>query len=628
MPLGKFEVKRVGLHTQELPRNFLNSPYPIMAQYGNKQDPMDIVHFTGFSNAGKSVTPAELKFKTFITLVPAYTIKGPTGKTNDISIDILTNPSILDTETRYMANRAAVDDRGFSITWGQVQISKASAVKGDFLKKQLYLSQYIETQIKRGQWKFINEFDVDIPNLRWMIEFNPEKVDTILPLFKAYIDIETIGHSTPRGLLEMPTGFSSTKGRPGPIYRVPGFAGILQKQGNDYLIKTKNQLIAAQGAMYSYLQMSENYSEYGLIKGSQLVDMLLRNGLYGTATLRDAISLLPLFSRCGISPAIYHFAFGALTKKRRIQAVELFILRLWMFLQYIAMLKQEGIDNLETEVTYKFQGRTPPTQDLLDNSFSYGLHPLAEGNQVNGLVRYYYPPTSSLALKMGTLKLITDNAQVKNTISIQSKLRDSKVRQELVYIDNVYADFPDLVDEKVDYAIVSPLNEGQETLRRELYGSPQEFDEISIVGRITTSNGFTPATTSVKLIDTLLFGGQPLCAWDQLVRPVYNKYLTAVVHKNSITDSYADQENAFLDYSRKSAMRQVAESKNYYYGMKNWDQTWSKMTPKEKAQFQNKFETLGKSFDQSDASSFWSQITGFLSKTMDKALKQGGAMHE
>jgi hypothetical protein len=585
---GTYENKKSALDSTELPVNFLSTPELILAQYGTKDNPMDPVSFSGFSTNGMNISPAEFKFTTLKVLVPTYILKAKGKKliTQDISIEILNNPGNLDKNVKFMANRTSTDEIGYSKRI--VKVEKASDVRGDYLKKQVFLHEFLEDQVMERKWNFVEDFEIDPHNRRWLITYHPEKIDTILPLFKSYMDIERIGHSTPKGLIESPLGMAGSSGRPGPIYQAPGYRGIYQLVTDDYLIKTKNQLIASQGAIFAYLQLSDKYNEHGIIKCSLLIDTMLRNGLYGTETLRDAIQLLPLFSRCGIGPAIYHLAYGKgepLSKEKRIQALELFTLRLWMFLHYVAMMKSEGIDNLETVISYVFQGRTPPTQEILDKSFSYGLHPLEDGYQVKGVCNYYYPPTSSAHLKHGYHKLISTDAKFKNVLSVQSKLRPSKVRSAVVEENDVYNLFPNLVEEQVDYAIIAPINEAQEMLRRELYGSPQEYDELTIVGRITTTNGFSSTSAAVSIIDTLLFGGSPLHSWDQLYRPIRHRFTTKSIHRNDITKSYDAEDTEWVKKAGQTERDYYNTSVERYSGLTKVLKMYDELDDESKAQF-------------------------------------------
>jgi hypothetical protein len=297
--------------------------------------------------------------------------------------------------------------------------------------------------------------------------------------------------------------------------------------------------------------------------------------------------------------------------------MELFIMRLWLFLFHVKLIKDSGIDNFEMSVTYKFQGRTPPTQEIIDKCFNTGLHPLGTGGTVSGVCAYYYPPTTSAHLKNGMHKLISSNEKFKNHISIQANLRPSMIRQEVVKESDVYAEFPNLIDEKMDYAIIQPLNEAQQFLKRELYGSPAEFDELTIVGRITTSNGYSAKEASMKLIDTLLFGGAPLYDWDFMYRPIHNFYLTKVTNRNAINQSYEKSATSFLNQSILQADQYRKEAISRYVG----GGTGLEYSAQDKKQFLTGVESAGKKFLASlPAGSEDSPFVGNLLKVIEDAL--------
>jgi hypothetical protein len=570
MSLAKFEIRSTGLEADEIPADWnLHTPEPFIGQYASKLNPYTPVFPAGFSTGGCSVSPGELKFRTLMVPVPAY-CKTLTGF-KDLSIDILSDPSILSRITKDMAARSGTSVTGFSKR-GSLSVKNASDIRGDYLNKLIWLHDTMERNISSGIWRFIKDFDLDIPNRLWKITFEPETIDVVLTLFKSMIDIERIGHSTPKGLIEMPLGMGGAEGRPGPIYKMSGLNGAFTKLNSPYIITNKEQLIAVHGAMFSYLQMTDTYNEFGLIKGAQLIDAMLRNGLYGTLGLREVIQLIPLFARYGVSPAIYHLALGptfALRKHARIHALELFLARFWMFMRYVAMIKESGIGNFETEVTYKYMGRTPVTQEILDQAFAYGLHPLQD-DILGGPVKYYYPPTSSAHLKLGMHMLISDNSKFRNTISCQSTMRPTKMRSQPVYFSEFQHDMPDMVAEQKDWAVIISVPEAHKSLRRELYGSPQEFDEFEIYGRITTSNGYHVQSAQMGLIDTLLVGGMPLYEWDQVYRPIHARYTAASMHTNAFIDSYAKHHDDLLRYAQKLEADSIRQGKAMYQGGSKW----------------------------------------------------------
>jgi len=436
-------------------------------------------------------------------------------------------------------------------------------IQGSFLKKLLFLQDTIEFNVHYREWELITNFDVDYHNLRYAIEFNPEVLETILPLFRSYMDIEVVGHSTPKGIIELPIGIGRNE-RPGPVYATSGMRGFYvdTHTPSEYVISNKSQLIAAAGAMYSYLHMSKHLSELGIINGSRLIDMCLRTGIYGTNTLKDILIMLPIFSRFGLAPALYHLS---LARDKRIEALELFIFRLWIFLSYVRQLHEAGVSNLGATSSYTFQGRTPATEDYLQSTLLHGLHPLEP--PISGLVDYFYPPACSADLLYGQFYLCSKDGKKVNTLQTAAELRKSVPRNQVVFMNDFDLDMPNTVDESVDYVTVAPVPNARTQLYRELYGGPVDFDEHVIKGIISApyTNGshgdlapgniFMTARDIVEvqlgLIDTLLIGGQPLCTFDKLYKPVHPTYLCNYVSHDEYAQLRDKQERAYYDYTQK-----------------------------------------------------------------------------
>jgi hypothetical protein len=274
--------------------------------------------------------------------------------------------------------------------------------------------------------------------------------------------------------------------------------------------------------------------------------MALRTGLYGTNSLTDVITMLPLFGRYGVSPAIYHFASA---RKHRIEALELFIFRLWLLMTYIRMLKDSGVESLGTTSTYSFQGSKPASEELLHACLAVGLHPLE--TPLSGLSDYYYPPSLTEALLSGQYFIMSKSNRDINELSPAAELRSSKVRNQSVMMRDIDLDMPNMIEEQVDYTPVACMTQAKMQLYRELYGAPVDFDEHVCRGIISVPNGseYTARNVQLNLLNTLMIGGQPLYSWDKMFKMYHPPYRTNNIVNTSLIQEQEAKQLAYYQYT-------------------------------------------------------------------------------
>jgi hypothetical protein len=538
--LARFYTGKVGFEGPDIPQDFLTTPNLLLGSYSSKAHPYSAENFVGFSVKGLTASPDQLAMRTMWAVVPTIeqkvSSKSNSTKEVDCTVDIMNNPGILN--TRMVKRMFNIKGRGpFGETRRYANSSSHRAgiiinskdIHGSFLRKLQFLVDTAEHEVLTGSWAFINDFNLNIPERKYDITYNPEVLETILPFYKMYISRDVISHTSPKGLLEIPIGLGSGENRPGFIYNVPGLHGMFMHYGySDYTLDSVQSKMAALGAIYMYMHMTDNLSETGFIHGAQLIDMCLRTGLYGTDTLQDALFLMQLFSRYGISPGLYHLAAA---KKDRVKALTLFIVRLWLFLYFVKALADSGCKDLGVTTEYHFQGKTPPTEEFLTSCLSRGLRPLEKPTP--GLVDYYFPPQNSLSLGFGAYYLLGMKKNFVNRLSPHGSLRPSSVRSAAIIMN--YDDFAmaDLVTEQQDYGFITPHVNLRTLEFREAYTAPHEFDDHMMLGTISTPLTYRSAKkVALNLIDTLLIGGQPLYEWTHLMKPIYPSFKSNEVDRN------------------------------------------------------------------------------------------------
>lgn len=341
------------------------------------------------------------------------------------------------------------------------------------------------------------------------IKIDYDKLGIILPTLEDYLGVNKVDTATARGFVFAPIGLGNSEARYSSVAKLMGYKGTyVYLPPAETIIKGREPKNALMQTVAQCLRLTNDFSEFGLIKMSYLIDMFERNGV-NVQNSSDFLQMVPLLVRWMLYPRLTSFTNS--------EAMTYWLLQWYVFLRYMSKLREFVTLPFVQEVTWNYTGRSSfPSIEFVESCFR-GIY-RGEVNGFSGQGIFYFPATSA-CLRMGELQIMTRNLRLFNNWHPSAEQIDFAVKPEVVWARSRLIKIPPLKKLGYDACVVAYETNVEKAIEEE----PLILEARPPVLHIVCESALKSEQSNRKaarLLDSLLYGGDPLYNIDTWMIPL------------------------------------------------------------------------------------------------------------